>query len=168
MPGPLFCMQIQDTSPQVLWHPESGDERVLTTVNCPGQGLGSEVEGWRGKGWGRRERRSTPPQPTQPGLYVSSSAGLGAVHQDGEGKRLPGRTEHGGCACQNDFSKLRQRLPHNCSLRLHLQLWSSLIPAHPPCLRCKNRSLARHLTYLSGLQHKRAGLCVFWGFFLPS
>ena len=104
-------MKIQDTSPQVLWHPESGDERVLTTVNCPGQGLGSEVEGWRGKGWGRRERRSTPPQPTQPGLYVSSSAGLGAVHQDGEGKRLMETNE----IPMNDFYQLIKFTPLHLS-----------------------------------------------------
>ena len=85
-----------------------------------------------GKGWGRRERSSAPPQPAHPSLGVSSSAGLGAVHQEGEGKRLPGRTKHGGCACQNDFSKPHQRLRHNCSLHLHLQLWSSLFrPTHP-------------------------------------
>lgn len=94
---------------------ESGDERVLTTVNCPGQGLGSEVEGWGG-----REKSSSPPQPAHPGLCVSSSAGLGAVHQDGGGKKLPGRTEHGGYACQNDFSKLRQHL------------WAQLLTAPSP------------------------------------
>lgn len=99
---------------------ESGDERVLTTVNCPGQGLGSEVEGWGGKGWGGRGKSSSPPQPAHPGLCVSSSASLGAVHQDGEGKKLPGRTEHGGCACQNDFSKLRQHL------------WAQLLTAPSP------------------------------------
>lgn len=64
------------------------------------------------------------PPTTHPGLCPS--AGLWVVHKAGEGKQLQGRTKHGACACQNDFSKLHQCLQHRDSLCPHFQLWPSL------------------------------------------
>lgn len=62
---------------------ESGDERVLTTVNCPGQGLGS---GWRdgeGRDGGGRGEEFLPTPTCPQASACPASASLGAIHQDG-------------------------------------------------------------------------------------
>lgn len=45
-----------------------------------------------------------PSRPPQASLSIS--AHLGVICENEEGKWLQGRVGHGGCACQNDFSKL--------------------------------------------------------------